>query len=60
VIRSGTVERCLACEAVVNRETVLQNALAQVALYHSVIKIKSKIGGNRTYKIRQYSRPFAR
>jgi hypothetical protein len=55
VIRGGTMERCLAREAVVDRETVLQNTLPRAALYHSVIKIKSKIDENRAYKIRPHS-----
>ncbi len=54
------MERCLACEAVVNRETVLLNGIGRVTFYHSVIKIESKISGNRAYKISQHSRSSAR
>jgi hypothetical protein len=32
------LERCLACEAVVNREISLHNALDRAALYHSVVE----------------------
>ena len=46
-----TVERCLACEAVVNRGTSLHNALALLGLYRPVSETASQNGRHRVYEI---------